>query len=90
LISAIFRLATEATCCETSTIRSTLPTGAPAPADERHRRRALQQRPLALIEPGEGSCREAKEARSRVAVATWRGPDEGVAARTKPGDHHCE
>ncbi len=51
---------------------------------------SIQRRPLALIEPGEGNCREAKEARSRVAVATWRGPDEGVAARTEPGDHQCK
>jgi hypothetical protein len=53
-------------------------------------RTILQRRPLALVEPGEGNCREAKEARSRVAVATWRGPDEGVKARTEPGDHQCK
>jgi hypothetical protein len=49
-----------------------------------------------LFEPDEGNGREANEAneaneaRSRVAVATWRGPDEGVRARTEPGDHQRE
>jgi len=43
-----------------------------------------------LIGPGEGNCREAEEARSRVAVAPWRRPDEGVVARTEPGDHQCK
>jgi hypothetical protein len=46
-----------------------------------------------LIEPAKGNCREANEANeagSRVAVATWRGPDEGVVASTEPGDHQCK
>jgi hypothetical protein len=40
-----------------------------------------------LIEPRKANCREPREARRRAAVATWRGPDEGVVARTEPGDH---
>jgi ABC-2 type transport system ATP-binding protein len=36
------------------------------------------------IEPDEGNCREAWEARRRVTVTTWRGSHEGIAARTAP------
>ncbi len=47
----------------------------------------LQRRSVALIEPGEGTGREAKEHRRCVARGTRRGRDAGIVARTKPGDH---
>ncbi|MCC7073785.1 MAG: hypothetical protein IT383_20920 [Deltaproteobacteria bacterium] len=49
----------------------------------------VQRRPVVLIEPGAGTCHEAKEYRSRVPHGTRRGHDAGIVARTKPGDHQC-
>ena len=46
----------------------------------------LQRGPLGLIEPGAGISGEPKEHRRRVAVATCRGRDAGIAGKTKPGE----
>jgi hypothetical protein len=51
---------------------------------------AVQRRSLAVIEPGEGDCRQTEETRRRVAVTTCRRHDEEVEARTEPGDHQCK
>jgi hypothetical protein len=39
-----------------------------------------------VIEPGDGIWHEAKEPRSGVAVATSRGRDAGIVAKTEPGE----
>jgi hypothetical protein len=45
-----------------------------------------QRRSVAVLEPGDGIGREAREHRNGVAVATSRGRDAGIASKAEPGE----